>query len=138
MRLHSYALPGPAVPGNEVFFPRLDTMAKLLGVSLLATMTGSTATFPIVRIRDGANLLLAEFAAEPLLLAIGATVNWYPNQPASMSGATPIGVASGELSRGFVPPDFWLPPNWQLSVQLVDAPATVVFERVQMMFLSPE
>jgi len=136
MRLQSYSIAGPVDPGTVILFPRLPVMTKLLGVSL--TGTASAGCSPVVFLRDEANTLMAAFVADTLPAgAIEWLAHWSVNQP-STPGLVGMSLTGLDSSRGFIPPDFWLPPNWQLTVQLVDAVAPLTITRAQMTFLAPE
>jgi len=132
MRLHSYSVAGPSDPSAVILFPRLPTMAQLLSVSIVGTDSAPSA--PELKIVDGSNVALLIAMAESVPGGgLDWIVNWLPNQAA---GAAASATGNGEVCRGFLPPSLWLPPNWQLSVQLVSGAAPMTITRAQMTFLA--
>jgi len=113
-------------------------MVRLLGVSAVVANTGATDVVPVLKIKDGAGVILAAYVAE--LVSAGAAsslVVWSQNQAADLtSGASAGGTLT--VARGFLPPDSWLPPNWQLSIEMTGAAAPTQFSSAQMTFLAPE
>jgi len=136
MKLNSYRLPGLTQPA-DMLFPRLPVMARVLNVSALVDTGATGPVTPLLRILDGSNVVLLELPAEPVPASSpGSVVNWCINSqldPAQLSFNS-----TGVVSRGFIPPDFFLPPNWQLTVSLVGADATTVLTSAQLTTLTPE